>query len=165
MTVYCSAIEIQTQARVTFHDVTDDVAAALAASGIVRGIAVVSSPHTTCSVLIQEASHDRTFFDVEFLMQDLVDTLEKLAPTCTAEGQYRHPGPAHIAGAVADRGEQPWWSLNVDGHLRSVLLGRSETVQVVDGALNLGEFGRVYFVDFDQVRARPRRVLVTVMGE
>jgi thiamine phosphate synthase YjbQ (UPF0047 family) len=53
----------------------------------------------------------------------------------------------------------------VDAHLRSVILGRSETVPIIGGALALGEFGRIYFADFDQMRGRPRRVLVTFMGE
>jgi len=44
-------------------------------------------------------------------------------------------------------------------------MGRSQTVPVVDGAAMLGEFGRVYFADFDQVRARERTVRVTIIGE
>jgi secondary thiamine-phosphate synthase enzyme len=97
-------------------------------------------------------------------MQDLVTVLEGLVPTCRTEGQYRHPGPRHIE-AGAGRGELPSWSLNTDAHLRSVLLGRSQTVPVVDGAMVLGEFGRIYFADFDQVRARERTVRVQIIGE
>jgi len=165
MTVHQATIDVQSEARVTFHDVTDEVAARLGACGIVSGLAVVSSPHTTCSVLIQEASHDTTYLGVELLMQDLADVLRRAIPDCTAEGQYLHPGPQHIEGAIRERSEEAWWSLNVDAHLRSVLLGRSESVPIVDGALALGEFGRIYFADFDQMRARPRHVHVTFMGE
>jgi secondary thiamine-phosphate synthase enzyme len=163
--VHHAAIGIESEARVTFHDVTDDVVARLRESGIAGGIAVVSSPHTTCSVLIQEASHDTTDGGVEYLMQDLVDVLRGVIPDCTAEGQYHHPGPRHIAGAIEERGEEAWWSLNVDAHLRSVLAGRSATIPIVDGALVLGEFGRIYFADFDQTRARRRTVHVTFIGE
>ncbi|HEX7291242.1 MAG TPA: secondary thiamine-phosphate synthase enzyme YjbQ [Conexibacter sp.] len=165
MTVHHATIDVQSEARVTFHDVTDEVTAQLGACGVASGLAVVSSPHTTCSVLIQEASHDTTFLDVEYLMQDLADVLRRTVPDCTAEGQYLHPGPQHIEGAIRERSEEAWWSLNVDAHLRSVLLGRSESVPIVDGALALGEFGRIYFADFDQMRARPRRVHVTFVGE
>jgi secondary thiamine-phosphate synthase enzyme len=164
MTVHSAVLNVQSEARVTFRDITTEVAGQLAAAGIDRGIAVVSSPHTTCSVLIQEESHDETFLGVEFLMQDLLDILGKLVPNCTAEGQYHHPGPEHIEGAV-QRSEEPWWSLNVDAHLRSVLLGRSESIPIVNGELGLGEFGRIYFADFDQMRARERQVHVTLMGE
>jgi secondary thiamine-phosphate synthase enzyme len=165
MTVHSAVLNVQSEARVTFHDITTEVADQLRSAGIDRGIAVVSSPHTTCSVLIQEESHDTTYLGVEFLMQDLLDILGKLAPNCTAEGQYRHPGPEHIAGAVSERSEEPWWSLNVDAHLRSVLLGRSESIPIIDGELGLGEFGRIYFADFDQMRARERQVHITLMGE
>jgi secondary thiamine-phosphate synthase enzyme len=165
MTVHHGTIAIQSEARVTFHDVTADVAALLGACGISNGLAVVSSPHTTCSVIVQEASHDVTYLGVEYLMQDLADVLRRIIPDCTAEGQYLHPGREHITDAIRERAEEAWWSLNVDAHLRSVILGRSASIPIVDSALALGEFGRIYFADFDQMRARPRTALVTVMGE
>jgi thiamine phosphate synthase YjbQ (UPF0047 family) len=115
-------------------------------------------------VLIQEASDDVNYWGTELLMQDLVNVLEKLIPTCRTEGQYLHPGPRHIK-AAAGRGELPSWSLNTDAHLRSVIMGRSQSIPVVDGQLTLGEFGRIYFADFDQVRARKRTVRVQIVGE
>jgi secondary thiamine-phosphate synthase enzyme len=165
MTVHLATVDVHTDARVTFHDITGDVAAHVEQSGIADGLAVVSSPHTTCSVVIQEESHDTTYLGVEYLMQDLTNVLGKLIPDCTAEGQYLHPGPRHIETAIRERAEEAWWSLNVDGHLRSVILGRSESVPIAAGRLVLGEFGRIYFADFDQMRARARTVRVTLMGE
>ncbi len=164
MTVRHASFTIQSDRRPTFHDVTAEVEEALAGSGIRDGILVVFSQHTTCSVLIQEASDDTDYWGEELLMQDLVGVLEKLVPTCRTENQYRHPGPKHIL-AAAGRNERAAWSLNTDAHLRSVIMGRSQTVPVVDGAAMLGEFGRVYFADFDQVRARERTVRVTIIGE
>jgi secondary thiamine-phosphate synthase enzyme len=164
MSVVHAQLQLQSGPGLTFHDVTSQVQLQLAGAAIESGIAVVASTHTSCSVLIQEESHDRTYFGVEYLMQDLVDVVSKVIPTCTGEGQYRHPGPKHIADAEA-RGEDAAWSLNVDGHLRSVLLGRSVTVPVHDGRLVLGEFGRIYFADFDQVRDRPRTAWLTFIGE
>lgn len=164
MTVTSTTFTLQSDRRPTFHDVTTDVEAALEGSGVRNGIVVVFSQHTTCSVLIQEASDDVDYWNTEFLMQDLVTVFEGLVPTCRTEGQYQHPGPKHIA-AAATRNELPSWSLNTDAHLRSVMLGRSQTVPVVDGAMVLGEFGRIYFADFDQVRARERTVRVQIIGE
>jgi len=63
------------------------------------------------------------------------------------------------------RNELPVWSLNTDAHLRSVIMGRSQTIPVVDGRMELGEFGRIYFADFDQTRARERTVMVQILGE
>jgi thiamine phosphate synthase YjbQ (UPF0047 family) len=165
LSVHRSTIDVQSEARPTFHDITSEVAARVATSDISEGIAVVSSPHTTCSVVIQEESHDVTYLGIEYLMQDLLDVLTRVIPDCTAERQYLHPGPQHIASALRERGEQPWWSLNVDAHLRSVMLGRSESVPIADGELMLGEFGRIYFIDLDQMRARRRSALVTLMGQ
>ncbi|NLG24139.1 MAG: YjbQ family protein [Clostridiales bacterium] len=56
-------------------------------------------------------------------------------------------------------------SLNTDAHSRSVFFGRSETIAIVDGQVDLGEFGCFYFVDWDQLRARKRTAQVTGMGE
>lgn len=147
-----------------FHDVTADAIAAVTAAGITTGILNVYSQHTTCSVLIQEESMDQTLDGVELLLQDMVNALTGLFPTCRHEGQYLHPGPKHLAYATG-HGEEAWWSLNTDAHLRSVLLGRSESIPVVDGRPELGEFGRIYFADFDGMRQRDRTVHFMVVGE
>jgi secondary thiamine-phosphate synthase enzyme len=164
MTVYHEIFKIQSDRRPTFHDVTGQVQAALKNSGVREGLLLVFSQHTTCSVMVQEASDDVNFWGTELLMQDLVNVLTHIIPTCLTEGQYLHPGPKHIQ-AAAGRDELPSWSLNTDAHLRSVLMGRSVTLPVNDGAMLLGDFGRIYFADFDQVRARERNVRVQIVGE
>ncbi|HUV92187.1 MAG TPA: secondary thiamine-phosphate synthase enzyme YjbQ [Anaerolineales bacterium] len=164
MTVFYNFFKIQSDRRPTFDDVTEQVGEILANSGIKNGILVVFSQHTTCSVLIQEASDDVNYWGTDLLMQDLVNVLENIIPTCRTEGQYLHPGPEHIE-AGAGRNELPSWSLNTDAHLRSVILGRSVTIPVEDGRMVLGEFGCIYFADFDQVRARERFVRVQIVGE
>ena len=164
MAVYPETFKIQSDRRPTFEDVTERVQEALKKSGFKNGILLVFSQHTTCSVLVQEASDDTNYWGTELLMQDLVDVLEKIVPTCRTEGQYHHPGPKHIE-AGAGRNELPSWSLNTDAHLRSVLMGRSVSIPIIDGQMELGEFGRIYFADFDQVRARERIVRVQIVGE
>ena len=133
-------------------------------SGIANGILLVYSQHTTCSVLIQEASDDTDYWGTELLMQDLVTVLEGLVPTCRTEGQYHHPGPeAHRRRRGPRRAP-----VVVAQHRRPPAvgpLGRSQTIPVVDGAMVLGDFGRIYFADFDQVRARERTVRVQIVGE
>lgn len=158
-------IGIQSDRRPTFHDITDQIAEIINRSEIQNGSVLVYSQHTTCSVLIQEQSDDVTYYGTQLILQDLVNVLSQLIPTCQAEGQYLHPGPKHIEIAARERGEEAFWSLNTDAHLRSVIMGRSETIPIVDGQLILGEFGRVYFADFDQVRARNRMVHIQMIGE
>ena len=150
----------------TFHDVTEQVKEIVKKSGVKNGHCIVYSQHTTCSVMTQECSHDKTYFGVEFLQQDLCNIMEKLIPTCRAEGQYMHPGKEHIDFAMnVSKEEGEWTSLNTEAHLRSVFFGRSETILIVDGEPQLGEFGYIYFVDWDQVRARKRMCQVQIMGE
>jgi secondary thiamine-phosphate synthase enzyme len=165
LSVYDESFKIQSDRRPTFHDVTPQAEEALDRSGIRNGILMVYSQHTTCSVLIQEESHDVNYYGTPLLMQDLVNVLEKIIPTCRTEGQYHHPGPKHIENAVVGLHEEASWGLNTDAHLRSVIFGRSESVPVVDGKMLLGNFGRFWFVDFDQVRARERTVLIHIVGE
>ena len=111
-----------------------------------------------------ECSHDIDSFDLEYLQHDLLDIMRKLVPDYREEHQYRHPGPVHaqFGRYVGEPGD--FTSMNTDGHLRSVFFGRSETMTIKDGVLDGGEFAHIYFVDWDQVRARKRQVNVTVMG-
>ena len=86
MAVYHDSIHLETDARPSFEDVTDWVGAAVGRSRILNGIAVVYSQHTTCSILIQEDSQDTTYAGTPYLMQDLLDALEAVIPTCRREG-------------------------------------------------------------------------------
>ncbi|MCI9313991.1 MAG: YjbQ family protein [Lachnospiraceae bacterium] len=164
MSCYHDHFQIQSDRRPTFHDVTEKASETVRTSGISNGLLTVFSQHTTCSVFIQEQSDDVNYWGTQFVLQDMVDGLSKIFPTCSTEGQYLHPGPLHIKIAGEERSEEAFWSLNTDAHLRSVLLGRSVCVPVIDGVLQLGEFGRIYFADFDQVRSRERTVRFTITG-
>jgi secondary thiamine-phosphate synthase enzyme len=144
--------------------VTQYAKEALKKSGIQNGTLVVYSHHTTCCVIIDEDAFDVTMNGLETLQEDFIDALEKIIPTYRKEGMYRHPGPkAEKFGAEHD--EDAKSCRNTDAHLRSALVGRSETVIVFDGKLDMGEFGNIYFIDFDQTRARKRTVQIQVMGE
>jgi thiamine phosphate synthase YjbQ (UPF0047 family) len=149
----------------TFHNVTSQVKGIVEESGIKTGIWVIYSHHTTCSVIIQECSHDKTFFGLEYLQQDLCNIMEKLIPTCRVENQYLHPGPKHVDFGLSVGEPGAWTSLNTDGHLRSSIFGRSETIIIEEGNLDLGQFGYTYFVDWDQIRDRERTVQVAILGE
>ncbi len=148
----------------TYHKITDSVREILERSGVQNGLCVVYSHHTTCSVFTQECSFDKAYNGLEYLQQDLTDIFEKLIPTCRKEGQYMHPGPELTEYAISV-GESKLEALNTDAHLRSVLLGRSESIVIVDGKLDLGQFGHIYFVDFDKTRIRDRVVQVQILGE
>lgn len=122
------------------------------------------SHHTTCSVITQECSFDMAYTGLEYLQQDFIDALETMAPTCRKEGQYMHPG-SELTRFSALHGEDKPQTLNTDAHLRSAMIGRSESIVLIDGKPDLGKFGHIYFIDFDQTCARTRLVQVQIIGE
>ena len=150
----------------TFFDISDKIRKAIQNSGAKSGICVVYSHHTTCSIMIQELSHDKNYYGLEYLQQDICNVMEKLIPTCRSEGQYMHPGPKHIDFAMNEVGEVGEWTcLNTDAHLRSCIFGRSESIVIENGRPDLGEFGHVYMIDWDQVRERERMGQIQIIGE
>lgn len=153
-----------TGSRPTFHKITEDVKRVIEKSGVRMGICVISTHHTTCSVMTQEDSIDMTYTGLDYLQQDLTDIFEQIIPTCRKEGQYMHPGPKNTVFS-GEHGEDKPGTLNTDAHLRSAFIGRSVTLQIMDGKADLGEFGHVYFIDFDQTRPRTRQIDIMVMGE
>ena len=158
-------IELQSRGWIpTFHDIRREILDIVATSGIKNGTVSIVSHHTTCSVMVQECSHDIDTFDLEYLQHDLLDILRKMIPDFAEEHQYRHPGPIHAQYGRHVNEPGDYSSMNTDGHLRSVFFGRSETLTIKDGKLDLGLFAHIYFIDWDHVIARRRQVNVTVMG-
>ena len=163
--VFKKSLKLESKHRaVTFHDVTNKVKQIVKESNIKNGIAVVYSHHTTCSVITQECAFDMSMTGLETLQQDLVNVFEKWIPTCRYEGMYLHPGKKALDFAESV-GEDNFGCHNTDAHLRSSIIGRSVTVVIDDGEADLGEFGRIHFIDFDQTRGRTRTVQVMVIGE
>ncbi len=163
--IFKKSFKLQSNDRVcTFHNVTAQVKEILAESGMQNGIAVIYSHHTTCAVITQECAFDMSMTGLETLQQDLVDVCERMVPTCSREGIYLHPGPKALKFAE-EHGEDARGCHNTDAHLISSIIGRSETIVVDNGALDLGDFGFIYFIDFDKTRARSRTVDVMLIGE
>ncbi len=163
--VYHEAIKLQSNpGAVTFHDVTRQTRDAVKRSGITNGIVVVYSHHTTCCVITQERAFDLSMTGLETLQQDFVEVLRQFIPDQRKEGLYLHPGEKALKFAE-EHGEDARGCHNTDAHLRSALVGRSESIPIINGEMDLGEFGFIYFIDFDQTRARVRTAQVTVLGD
>ncbi len=176
MTVHNATIELRSHGGTpTFISVTDDVRQALADSGITNGLCTVMTPHTTCSIYYDEYAHDELADGTDFLQHDLNRTLATIAPDQhefpPADG-YSYPGIKHFEDVeswpnAADflPGGDRSQLLNADAHIKSSIVGNSQSFQVADGKLNFGVTGYIFFVDWDRARPRKRTCLVTIVGE
>lgn len=162
-------INVETRGyRPTYFDVTNDVRDFIKESGITNGIVLVQTAHTTCSVFFEEYAHDQDICGYDFLQVDLNNGLNKIFPKQTTDTtEYRYPGPLHLKfGSQFDPDVFHNGTLvNGDAHLKATLIGSSCTFAIIDGVMNTGEFGYIYFVDWDGNRPRKRRCHVTVIGE
>ncbi|NLB81935.1 MAG: YjbQ family protein [Clostridiaceae bacterium] len=163
--VYKKKFKVPSNDKITtFHNVTEEAKKAVKESNVQNGIMVVYSRHTTCSVTTQECAFDMSMTGLETLQQDLVDVFERIVPECRREGMYLHPGPKALKFAE-EHDEDARGCHNTDAHLRSSILGRSESIVISDGEMDLGDFGFIYFIDFDTTRARERTVNLMIIGE
>ncbi|SES82487.1 Thiamin phosphate synthase YjbQ, UPF0047 family [Olsenella sp. KH3B4] len=173
MTVYKGLVKVETLAgKPTYVDVTKEVADIVAQSGIKEGVVNCISCHTTCAVYSQEFDHDMTPAGDTFMQADLSDGLERIFPEQRDWKTYRYPGLRHFeeveswpnAEAYLPGGDRTLlW--NGDAHLRSVLVGSSQTFEVADGKLEMNGLASIFFVDFDRTRERTRNLRVVVMGD
>jgi len=173
MTVYKEQISLKSHGgKPTFFNITPAVKEAIKNSKIQNGICVVISRHTTCSVFFEEFVHDFTENGDEFLQADLNYVLQKIIPDQVEKGQYNYPGEEHYKAVASwpdieqyiPNGDRTVL-FNCDAHLKSTIIGSSETFEVDSGRLGVGKTGYIYFVDFDRARPRERKCRVIVIGE
>jgi secondary thiamine-phosphate synthase enzyme len=108
-------------------DLTEEVAAVVADSGVTEGLCTVFVRHATAAIVINENA------DPGFRL-DILAALAKLFP----EGVWEHD-------KVDDNGA---------AHLKAAVLGPSETIPVREGRLLLGTWQGIALVEFDGPRER-----------
>jgi len=118
--------EVNSGQQTAMIDITAEVRQAVREQGIVRGLVVVFTPHTTAGVTINENA-DRD------VVRDLLMELNKIIPIAD--------GYQHAEG-------------NSAAHIKSSIIGCSETVPVEEGKLALGTWQGIYFCEFDGPRRR-----------
>jgi len=116
-------IELKTKKKEEILDITAEVERFIDGSGI----ALVYTPHTTASVILNEAENG--------LLQDILSALERIVPQNV---QYRHNDIDN----------------NATAHIKASLLGNAVVVPFENGKLQLGTWQRVLFVEFDGPRTR-----------
>ena len=140
--------ETKTGGRFDILDITDDVAATVAETGITDGSVLIFSPHTTCCVLISASGND--------IVETLARTVAAIAPE---HDYYEHDDlTVRTENLVEDE------PANGPAHIAHAVLGKaSESVPVLAGRLGLGAGQRILLVELDS--SRQRRYLVQTMGE
>lgn len=133
------SIHVPTRGHCDVHDLTAEVQRIVAESGISTGMMNVAGKGSTLAVTTIEYEPGA--------VADLRRALDSIAPE---NDRYAH--------------NARWGDHNGFAHLRSAMLGTSETYPVRDGRLYLGTWQQIVLCDFDD-RARQREVSVTVLGE
>ena len=126
---------ITTHKREQLIDITDQVKAVVQESGVRNGLVHVYAQGATAAMMIQEN------WD-ESVQTDVVHLLQKLIP----KGVWLH-----------DQQDG-----NGDAHLKSGLVGPSETVPIIDGELGLSTWQNIFFCEFDGPR-KERKIVCTVL--
>jgi len=135
---YRKELHIKTKTRRAYLNITPQVDAALAESGIQEGLCLVNAMNITASVFINDNESG--------LHSDFERWLEKLAPE-KPHSQYSHNG----------------FEDNADAHLKRTVMGRETVVAVTKGKLDFGTWEQIFYGEFDGMREK--RVLVKIIGE
>ncbi|MBI2887570.1 MAG: YjbQ family protein [Chloroflexi bacterium] len=129
-----------------FVDITDAVTELVRRSGVLQGMALIFSKHTTAAIKINEHEPE--------LLKDMEAFLSRVSPQ---DGEYCHNN-FEVRTVNMEEDECP----NGHAHCQHLLLNTSETVPIAEGQLQLGTWQRIFFVELD--RPRQRQVTVQILG-
>ncbi len=129
-------IKVDTPRGDALIDITEQVKAIVAESGVQDGLCVLFVPHTTAAITLNSALDPAT-------STDIIADLRRLVPT-RVDFVHQYDTPADAAG-----------------HVKAALVGHSVTLIIAGGRLTLGSSQFVLFYEFDGPRAR--RVQVKIM--
>jgi secondary thiamine-phosphate synthase enzyme len=127
-------------ARMDFVNITGQVEAAVAESGVAEGLCLVNAMHITASVFIND--------DEPGLHADYKRWLEKLAPFDASPDTYHHNRSGEDNG---------------DAHHKRQIMGREVVVAITKGKLHTGPWEQIFYGEFDG--RRPKRVLIKIIGD
>ena len=128
-------IDIETPAGDALVDITAQVRAAVADSGVDAGLCVVIVPHTTAGITLNSALDPDT-------ATDIVAELRRLVPT-RVDFVHQYDTPADAAA-----------------HIKATLVGNSVTLAIEGGELRIGWSQFIMFYEFDGPRSRQAQVKI-----
>lgn len=127
------SFDVRTMAHAEFRELTREVQAVVAKSGVRRGHVIVYIPHTTAGITINENADPS-------VRADMVEALDRLVP-------WEQPHFKHAEG-------------NSAAHVKASMMGFSATLLVEQGQLVLGAWQGIYLCEFDGPRTRKVHVRV-----
>ncbi|MGA9888693.1 MAG: secondary thiamine-phosphate synthase enzyme YjbQ [Candidatus Acidiferrales bacterium] len=125
-------LTVRTTRRTEWQDVAEKIAALVRDSSCVSGICHLYVPHTTAGVIVNEGYDPAVAHDIEA-------AFDRLVPRVT--------NSAHAEG-------------NSDSHIKTALVGSSESIWIAGGKLALGRWQATFFAEFDGPRSRELRVKI-----
>jgi secondary thiamine-phosphate synthase enzyme len=123
-----------------FVNITPQVEAAVAKSGVTEGLVLINAMHITASVFIND--------DEPGLHEDYQRWLEQLAPFDPSPQRYHHNRTGEDNG---------------DAHHKRQVMGREVVVAITERQLDFGPWEQIFYGEFDG--RRPKRVLIKILGE
>jgi secondary thiamine-phosphate synthase enzyme len=132
-------LELKTRGNDHILDLTDQVQALVGEVGLTTGQVVLMVQGSTGALSTLE-------FEPGLVNHDIAAAMERIAPR---DGRYLH--------------EETWHDDNGHSHVRATLMGPSLALVVADGAIPLGTWQQIVFMDFD-TRSRRRTIHVSLVG-
>lgn len=130
-------ITVRTNKKSGLFDITAEVAGLIKSASIISGIASVYARGSTASIMIQE-NWDQS------VQNDVITLLNRIIPS----GIWEHDHQDN----------------NGDAHLKSGLIGASQTIPVIEGKLGLSTWQNIFLCEFDGPREQ-REVVVTIIED
>lgn len=128
-------IEVKSRRRTEFIDITAEVKEMTRRANIASGVCCLFVLHTTAGITVNEGADPA-------VQHDIITFLNKLVP---ADHYF-----THAEG-------------NSDAHIKSSLVGTSQTLLVENGMPVLGTWQSIYFCEFDG--PRQRKVAVKIVPD
>ena len=132
-------LEFSTRGNDHIVDLTGEVQALVAETGITTGQVVLLAHGSTGALSTLE-------FEPGLVNHDIAAAMERIAPR---DGRYAH--------------EETWHDDNGHSHVRATTVGPSLALPVAKGAVPLGTWQQIVFMDFD-TRPRKRTVHLSAVG-
>ena len=128
-------IDLQTPKGDALVDVTDQVKAVIAESGVTDGLCAIIVPHTTAGITINSGLDPAT-------PEDIVADIMRLVPK-RVDFIHQYDTPADAAG-----------------HIKATIVGHSITLAISNGKLLMGGSQSILFYEFDGPRRRSVQVKI-----